>query len=120
MKTLLFLLASAAAVAQQAQVSGLVRDASDAVMPQVQISIVNQDTGLRRSAQTNSAGLYAVSGIKPGVYKITARQPGFQTVTRLDIKLDVAQSARVDATVSTVINRQFVENLPMNGRSLQS
>ena len=144
MKPALLLLA-VTAFAQQAQVSGLVRDSSDALMPGVQITIVNQDTGLRRATRTNTAGLYAVAGIKPGTYKVTARQPGFQTVTRLDIKLDVAQSARVDfvlpisvigesitvsdgsavlarvdATVSTVINRQFVENLPMNGRSLQS
>jgi hypothetical protein len=143
-KLLLFLW-TAAALAQEAQVSGLVRDSSEAVMPDVQISIVNQDTGLRRSTQTNASGLYAVAGIKPGVYKVAARHAGFQTVTRMDIKLDVAQSARVDfimpiavlgeavtvsdgsavlahvdATVSTVINRQFVENLPMNGRSLQS
>ncbi len=144
MKFLLFL-SIAAALAQEAQVSGLVRDSSEAVMPDVQISIVNQDTGLRRATKTNAAGLYAVASIKPGTYKVTARRPGFQSVTRMDIKLDVAQSARVDfvmpiavlgeavtvsdgsavlahvdATVSTVINRQFVENLPMNGRSLQS
>ncbi|MFN0102470.1 MAG: carboxypeptidase regulatory-like domain-containing protein [Bryobacteraceae bacterium] len=139
------LLGCYAAFAQEAQVSGLVRDGSAAVMPEVQIAIVNQDTGLRRGARTNAAGLYAVSGIKPGVYKVTARRPGFQTLTRMNIKLDVAQAARVDfrlpisvlgesvtvsdgsalparidATVSTVINRQFVENLPLNGRSLQS
>ena len=145
MRVLIWLCFYPMAWAQEAQVSGLVLDSSDAVMPDVRIGIVNQDTGLRRSGLTNSAGLYAVSGIKPGVYKVTARRIGFQTVTRLNIKLDVAQSARVDfllpisvvgesvtvsdgnvvlaradATVSTVINRQFVENLPMNGRSLQS
>ena len=141
----IMLLGCCAAIAQEAQVSGLVRDGSHAVMPQVRIAIVNQDTGLRRAAQTNAAGLYAVSGIKPGIYKVTARRVGFQTVTRMNIKLDVAHAARVDfvlpisvlgesvtvsdgstvlarvdATVSTVINRQFVENLPLNGRSLQS
>jgi len=82
--------------AQEAQVSGLVRDSSEAVMADVQISIVNQETGLRRGTRTNRAGLYAVAGIKPGTYKVTARQPGFQTVTRMDLKLNVAQAARVD------------------------
>ena len=145
MRILVLLLCPLAVLAQDAQISGLVRDSSDAVMPGVQIGIVNQETGLRRATRTNTAGLYAVAGIKPGAYKVTARQTGFQTVTRMDIKLDVAQAARVDfvlpisvlgesvtvsdgsailarvdATVSTVINRQFVENLPMNGRSLQS
>ena len=72
------LLGCCAAIAQEAQVSGLVRDGSHAVMPQVRIAIVNQDTGLRRAAQTNAAGFYAVSGIKPGVYKVRRGGLGFR------------------------------------------
>ncbi|HYZ85268.1 MAG TPA: TonB-dependent receptor, partial [Bryobacteraceae bacterium] len=133
------------AVAQDAQVSGLVSDSSGAVMPGVAITIFNQNTGTRRVLQTNAEGLYAAGGLQPGMYRITARRDGFQTVSKIDIKLDVAQTARVDftllvsatgesvtvsaeqtrlastdATVSTVIDRHLIEHLPLNGRSFQS
>jgi hypothetical protein len=139
-----FLLACVAA-AQDAQVSGIVLDGSGAVMPNVAIAIANQNTGVRRASSTNAEGRFVAGGLQPGIYKITARKEGFQTISKIDIKLDVAQSARVDfvlpisavgesvvvseqsavldrvdATVSTVINRRFIESLPLNGRSFQS
>jgi hypothetical protein len=138
-------LACIAAAAQDAAVSGIVLDGTGAVMPDVAIAIANQNTGVRRANTTNQEGRFAAGGLQPGIYKITARKEGFQTVSKIDIHLHVAQAAqvdfvlqvstvgesvtvserssgleRVDATVSTVINREFIDKLPLNGRSFQS
>ena len=142
---LAILLWAAVAFAQDAQISGLIQDASGARIPDAAISSVQDETGTRRTATSDAAGNYTVFAMRSGTYKLTVRKPGFQTTTRTGIKIDVAQSARIDftlqpstleqaitvnaeatltntdsATVSTMVNRQFIENLPLNGRSFQS
>jgi hypothetical protein len=131
--------------AQDASLSGSITDPSGAVLPKASVDLVNQDTGVRLHAESNDAGLYTIPFAKPGVYDLTIREAGFRTLGQKSVKLDVAQHARMDfalevgsasekvevtadellmdttdATVSTVVDRQFVENLPLNGRSFQS
>ncbi len=100
---------------------------------------------MQRVAVASSEGVYSIPFLAPGKYTVEVRSTGFQTARQTGIKLDVGQSAQVNvflqlgsveqsvtvdtasalvntdsATVSTVVNRQFVENLPLNGRSFQS
>ncbi len=141
----LMLVFTALAAAQDGRISGLIQDSSGGRVPDASIIAVHDQTGMRRSVESDSEGLYAIGGARPGTYKVTVRKAGFQTQTRTGVKINVAESARLDftlnpttveqsitvhgdaaltetdsATVSTVVDRRFIENLPLNGRSFQS
>jgi hypothetical protein len=136
---------SALAQTERASVSGLITDPSGGVVVDAEVEITNVDTGASTTVKTNGAGLYNAPSLLPGRYTITVRKAGFKrvTVTSLEFHVrdnvvrnvalgvgSVAESVTVtadalninttDATVSTVVDRQFVENLPLNGRSFQS
>jgi Carboxypeptidase regulatory-like domain/TonB dependent receptor-like, beta-barrel len=120
-------------------VSGLIVDPSAASVPGAIVTVVNEDTGLRRVTQSQSDGGYIVSSLQPGVYKITVRKPGFRTMIRFGVKLTESQPARADfklvvgslqetvtvegsapllssddVSVSTLVNRDEIEHLPLN------
>jgi hypothetical protein len=142
----LFLCLAAALSAQQyTHLSGVIQDPSQYAVPGVSVSVVNEETGFRRSATTRNDGGYVVSSLQPGIYKITIRKEGFRTLVRFGVKLDVAQPARVDftlslgsmqetitvegtailantenASVGTLVGRNYIERLPLNGRGLLS
>ena len=77
-------------------VLGLIRDPSGASAPDAAITVVNEDTGFRRTTQSRPDGGYVVSSLQPGVYKITVRKTGFRTAIRFGVKLNPSQPARVD------------------------
>jgi hypothetical protein len=133
------------AAQQYTHLSGLIRDPSDAAVPSAYVTVVNDETGFRRTALSRADGGYVVASLQPGLYKITVRKEGFRTVVQLGVKLDVAQPARVDfalplgsmqetitvqgsrtplhaedASVGTLVTHDFVEKLPLNGRGLLS
>jgi hypothetical protein len=134
-----------AVFAQTAEVGGAVQDPSGAVIPKASVEFRNQDTGIRRQTTTNGSGYYHIVGVDPGKYDATVQAKGFKTLTRenvvfqvgdkaqIDFKMQVGQGSETinvdgsgsginttDASVSTVVDRQFVENMPLNGRSFQS
>ncbi len=136
---------SSIAMAQNAQVSGLVRDPSKAAIPQATVLIENLDTHEKSQTKSNGEGAYSLPSLQPGRYQLTVQAPGFEQQVFHDFKLDVSAKASLDvalkvgstvesvtvdasgaqlnttdASVSTVIDRKFVENLPLNGRSFQS
>src|SRR5690242_971223 len=94
--TLLLLGAATIASAQNAQLSGLVSDNQDAVVPNAVIQALNQQTGIHRTAASNREGYYSMPALPPGRYKVTAQANGFQTESREGIKLEVDQNARLD------------------------
>jgi hypothetical protein len=131
--------------AQTAQIAGIVSDPNKAAIPNSSVQIVNQQTQETISTKSNGSGLYTASALKPGVYRIAVSAPGFATQVVDNTTIAVAakitldfilhpgateQTVTVDgsgvemnttdATVSTVIDRQFVSNIPLNGRSFQS
>jgi hypothetical protein len=143
--SLFFLSLCAFGYAQNAQIQGQVSDSSGAVIPKAIVRVTNQLTGTERKVSTNGSGQYVVPGLDPSVYKIFVQAPGFSTAVSTPITLNVGQNALLDfrmqvgsetqsvtvdgsgvqinttdGSVSTVVDRQFAENLPMNGRSFQS
>lgn len=141
---LAFLIPSAAQT-ELAHVNGRVTDQSNAVVVDTEVEIKNVDTNLSLTVKTNQDGLYAFPSLRPGRYQLSARKPGFKTVTvtqftlnaqdhvSRDFVLQVGSASEsvtvtaetlnintTDATVSTVVIRQFADNLPLNGRSFQS
>src|SRR5258708_17718297 len=129
-----------------ASVSGTIVDRSGGLIPSVQVTVINTDTNEKYETKTNNAGVYNVPSVKPGHYRILVTKPGFKQIDLRDITLNVQDSVNrnftldlggvsetvivnagdslnintTDATVSTVVDRQFAENLPMNGRSFQT
>ena len=133
------------AQAQGAAMNGIVTDASKAVVPNVKVELLETATQSRQEVVTNQSGFYSISNIMPGQYAVTVTGTGFQTQVRNNVAVEVGAKLSIDftlqvgsesqqvtvdgsgeqinstdASVSTVIDQQFVANLPLNGRSFQS
>src|SRR5260370_29206504 len=130
---------------ESASVSGRVTDQQNAVIPNVEVEIRNVDTNSTEITKTNGEGIYSFPSLKPGNYVMSVRKEQFQTVSVTGITLHVQDSlsrnfalqvgsaavsitvnardlhiSTTHASVSTVIDRQFVENLPLNGRTFNT
>jgi hypothetical protein len=143
----LVLLTSILSLAQteSATMSGTVMDRSGAVVADAKIEVTNSDTNVKTATVTNKSGTYVVTGLRPGRYRMAVSKEGFRSIVVTDITLNVqdtvsrnfnldvgafsesitvtANSINIDTTdasVSTVVDRQFAENLPLNGRSFQT
>ena len=82
-----------------AMVSGTVGDATGAVFPGVEITATNNATGVVTTVLTNEAGAYNLASLLPGVYKVSAALPGFQTKTFTDVQLGNADKVRLNFTL---------------------
>src|SRR5579872_3705913 len=80
----------------QPHLAGVIRDPTDAAVPDAAVTIVNQDTGFRRLTTSRADGSYSVGLLEAGLYKVTVRHPGFRTLIRLGVRMDPAQPVRVD------------------------
>ncbi|MDQ3648892.1 MAG: TonB-dependent receptor [Acidobacteriota bacterium] len=140
----LFSLQLAHAQGTTATLSGTVVDSSGSAVTEVSLTVTNENTRLQRETTSGSEGYFAVPLLPPGRYIVTAKRQGFnpaeikdlvlQVGDQLDIRVPLSASGPteiisvVDETsliqtspaVSTVIDRQLIQNLPMNGRSFQS
>ena len=128
-----------------ATLTGTVTDQNDAVVPGVNIAVISIAQGFQRSAVTDGGGAYLIPLLPPGNYTVKAEREGFTTAEIRDVVLNVydrvtlpirlkvgnVTSQSVDVidrpalidqspAVATTVDRQFVENLPLNGRSFQS
>ena len=126
-----------------AAVSGRVADQTGAAVPGAKVAVTNVNTGVPYSTETNAVGFYSVD-VPPGKYRIVVSKDGFAQVIKPDIELHVQDVAGINfalrvgsatesvtveggaplvntenAVVSTVIDRRFVENIPLNGRTFQ-
>src|SRR3989442_9905132 len=76
-----------------AQISGTVRDQSGAVLPGVEISATQTDTGIVRKVVTNETGFYVLSNLALGPYRLEATIPRFRGFLPSDILLHVSSTA---------------------------
>jgi protocatechuate 3,4-dioxygenase beta subunit len=60
-------------------ITGIVRDASGAVIPDAAVTGQSDSTNLRAALLSNSEGFYAAPALRPGRYRISAASPGFRT-----------------------------------------
>jgi len=137
--------ASVSAQGDLATVTGRVFDPNAAVIVEATVTARNVDTGIETVGQTNEDGIYRFVNLGPGNYEISVSKKGFKVTVKPGVTLHVAdtvsmnftmqvgsvsETVRVEggaplintesAAVSTVVDRQFAENLPMNGRSFQT
>jgi len=125
------------------EITGVVTDSSKAVVVSARLTATNVDTGGTLIAESNASGIYRLSPLPVGTYKLTAQKEGFSpfvanqivvntaSVLRVDVGLAVAGTAQTlevtsvsplllseTVTDSQVVNNAAVENLPLqvNGR----
>src|SRR5262245_27101329 len=72
-----------------AQISGAVRDQSGAVLPGVEVTATQTETGIARTAVTNETGSYVLPNLAVGPYRFEAALPGFRTFVQTGIVLQV-------------------------------
>ncbi len=124
-----------------AQISGTAKDQSNAVLPGVEITVTQTDTGITRNAITNETGSYVLPNLPIGPYRLEASLPGFRTYAQTGIVLQVnsnpainvvlevgqvSEQVEVQANATLVETRSagvgaVVENpgdLPLNGRNV--
>ena len=141
----LFLIPVFASAQTFGSITGEVKDPSGAFAPNAPVTVTNTATNVSRATTTNSAGVYGFPDLNPGNYQVKVAAPGFETVVKTNIELQVQQTARIDftlavgqatqtievsasgellstegATVGTVIEEKRITDLPLNGRSFFS
>jgi hypothetical protein len=125
------------------QVSGAVSDASGALIPNASLELENTETGLKRTATTDSTGSYAFLQVVPGNYRMTVKANGFRTATvsevkllvnnpaTLNVKMEVGQLTEtvsvvatterlntVDASIGNAIDNKPIVQMPLNARNI--
>src|SRR6266516_70430 len=77
-------------------ITGEVRDSTGAVVPGVNVTIVNTATNASRSAVSNESGVYSFPSLAPGVYNLRAAKQGFMSSTAANIEVQVQANVRLD------------------------
>ena len=82
------------------EITGTVVDQGKAVLPGVTLTVINEATGLQRTAVTSGDGRFVIPTLVPGTYSIKAELQGFQTVTQTGVVLNVGQEVAVNLTLA--------------------
>ncbi|MBK9169805.1 MAG: carboxypeptidase regulatory-like domain-containing protein [Bryobacterales bacterium] len=77
-------------------ITGTVTDATGAVVPSVEMTVVNEGTSLVRTVVTGNDGNYSVPNLNAGNYRIQAKAPGFNTFVVRGIALEALRTVRID------------------------
>jgi hypothetical protein len=88
--------AEAGAQVQAGRILGTVHDPSKAVVPGATVVVTNIATNVSQSVTTTNAGDYAVTALEPGVYRVSASAPGFETLVKTAVDVQVDASVRVN------------------------
>jgi hypothetical protein len=126
---------------EQGSITGTVTDAQGGALPGVTAAAVNLQTNVTTTAVSNESGVYLLTPIVNGRYKVTFTLAGFNTAARevevragdrlrLDLGLAVgglteevsvvAETPLLETTTATrsqVVAQELVENLPSSGRN---
>ena len=123
---------------------GTVLDSSGSTIPNAAITVTNQDTGVARTVESSSDGLYNVPSLLAGKYSVEVRAQGFAPAQIKDVVVNVGSNARADVTlqvgattqtvtvtesiptvettnseVSQIMDENLIKNIPLNARDLQ-
>ncbi len=128
-----------------ASLTGRVTDPQKALIVDAKVAAISAGTNIRYETTTNGSGEYYLTNLSPNAYHIEIEKSGFKKLVKPDLILHVQDALKIDfemtlgdvsetvtveagmplvnsasGVVSTVIDRRFVENLPLNGRSFQT
>jgi hypothetical protein len=124
-----------------ASVLGEVTDATGAVLAKASVTATHVATGANYSAVSDSAGRYAIPLLPLGEYRLKAELPGFKTLVRQGLMLQVDQTAEVNiklevgevsqnisitattpaistetTDIGSVVDNKLIAEMPLNGR----
>ncbi|HKH99774.1 MAG TPA: carboxypeptidase-like regulatory domain-containing protein [Candidatus Sulfotelmatobacter sp.] len=88
---------------------GEVRDTTNAVVPDANVTITNHETGLKRSAQTDHAGRFNFPQLKPGTYSVRVEARGFDPKQNDNVMSGLGQKQTVDFTLKVARSNEVVE-----------
>jgi len=116
-----------------------------AVITGAKVAGINTSTGVEFDTASDASGVYNLPDLPPGTYRLEIEKTGFKKLIKPDFVLHVQDASEIDfemtvgsvtesitveggapllntesATVSTVVDRTFADNLPLNGRSFQT
>jgi TonB dependent receptor/Carboxypeptidase regulatory-like domain len=128
-----------------ASLAGRITDPANALIVDAKVALISAATNIRYEDVTNGSGEFHLANLPPNSYRLEIQKSGFKKLIKPDLILHVQDALRIElqmtlgdvsetvmvesgaplvnsesATVSTVINRTFVENVPLNGRSFQT
>lgn len=88
---------------------GQVLDPSGAVVPDAQVTITNQQTGVVTKATTSSAGTYNVPSLLPGLYRVLIEAKGFKNFAKTDVNVIANQDNEANAKIELGVGTEVVE-----------
>jgi hypothetical protein len=92
----------------RSSITGHVKDSSGAVIAGATVTIMEQNTGLKFTTQTEVDGEYLVSELLAGVYSVSAEAKGFKRLTVTGLQLDAARTLTQDLTLEVGATTQSV------------
>jgi len=120
-------------------------DPTGAIVRDALVRLIDIDRGSQTEVATGSGGFYTFASVRPGRYRMEVEKSGFKMIRLTGITVNVLDSLEqnfrlqlgnasesitveanavnvntTDGTVSTVVDRHFADNLPLNGRSFQT
>jgi len=126
-----------------ATLTGNVADENGAVVPSANVTVTNPSTGMQRHATTGIDGLFSIPLLPPSTYTVLVERQGFATAKLSDVVLNVntnvdlnirlkvgqigaeivivndASQINTSPSTGTVVDRKFIQNIPLNQRSIQ-
>src|SRR6187399_361359 len=134
--------AFAQTVAGMGGITGVIRDATGAVVVDAKVTVSNDANGIRRELESNSAGVFAAPALPPNAgYKVAVEKAGFRKYESTEIPIEVGQNLNLNVSldvasaatqvevsavapvvedtktdVSSVVNQRAILDLPINGR----
>ena len=122
-------------------ITGTVRDASGAVLPNVEVTVVSDTTGVTQISKSNAEGIFSFPALPIGTYKANFSVAGFEKTQIRDLVVGVGHTADAevtlvvgdvnqqivveatgsnlnptDTTVGTLIEKSTIDGLPLSGR----
>ncbi|HEX3875861.1 MAG TPA: TonB-dependent receptor, partial [Bryobacteraceae bacterium] len=94
---------------RSATITGTVKDASGALVPEAPIVVTQQETGAVTTVKTTAAGEYTAPYLAAGTYTVAVTAPGFAAYKQTGVSLEVNQTVRVDVNLKLGATEQTVE-----------
>jgi len=88
---------------------GQVRDASSAAVPEATVTVLNKETGLKRTAKTDESGRFNFPQLKPGTYSVKVEAQGFEPLQNDSVSSGLGQKQIVNFTIQVARAMQSVE-----------
>ncbi len=127
------------------QVTGVVRDATGAGVPGASVTVTDVDRSFSRTVVSSSSGVYMVSALGSGLYRLRVELTGFKPIVQDGLRIETGETARLDltlqigdaretvmvtadapilrvgtASLGSIVTEEQIIALPLNGRNFMS